>query len=123
MKAAIFGLLVAMVAQAQTTTQDAREEVGPWRQQGSLVSIEIAKGQPLRFFVVGREEAKVDLKDVKLTVRRLRPYPGRVLNAQRSGDHFVLSEPLELNGPTDLEVTANVKEKVDVIKFKLPKQP
>lgn len=116
-------IIVSGFAFAQTEPQDGREAVGPWRQQGNLVSIEIARGQPLRFFVVGREEAKVDLADVTLTVRRLKPYSARVLTAKRSGDHFVVSEPIELNQETDLEVTAAVKNRVDVLKFKIPKRP
>lgn len=89
------------------------------RQQGRLFTVQLVLGEPLRFFVVGREEAKVDLNDLTLTVRRLKPYPGKVISLDRQNDYFVTSEPNELQDATALEVTAKTKAKVDKIHFKI----
>jgi hypothetical protein len=90
-----------------------------FRQEGQLVSVRIVKGEPVRIFVVGREEAKLDMSSLKLTVRRIHPYPGKVLSINRKNDYFVISEPIDFQKTTDLEVTTKVKDKSETLQFKL----
>ena len=64
------------------------KDTDTWRAEGEMLSLRISKGNPWRIFVVGREEAKIDPATLKLTVRRLKPYPGRVIAVDRKGEHF-----------------------------------
>lgn len=89
-------------------------------QQGQLVSVRLVLGEPIRIFVVGKEEAKLDLSKLKLTVRRLKPYPGKVLSLdQNVGGYFTISEPVNLKEPTDLDVTTKIKDQTETLHFKL----
>lgn len=99
------------------------ENGGIWKQQGSLVSVQIVKGKPLRIYVTGREEGKLDLADMKLTVRRMKPYPATQLKAELSSDHYVIAEPVDLKNGTELEVTTEVKQKIETLKFNLKEKP
>jgi hypothetical protein len=78
------------------------------RKNGQLVSLRIELGQPVRFFVVGREEAKID--SYKLSVRRLEPNPGKEIHLVPQGDHFILQEAVDPRNPFKLEVTAHLLE-------------
>lgn len=68
------------------------------RQDGQIFSIRIVRGQPLRIFVLGREEAKVNLSDLKLTVKRLKPYPSQTLTLAKDGESFIVKGAQEANG-------------------------
>lgn len=96
-----------------------RAESDSIRQQGQLVSIQLILGEPVRIFVVGREEAKIDLNDLSLTVRRLKPYPGKILSVDRYDNYFAISEPVDLKKLTVLEVTTRVKNKSEALQFKI----
>jgi hypothetical protein len=89
------------------------------RQDGQLVSIRIAVGEPIRIYVVGREEAKLDLKNLKLEVRRISPYPGTVLNLTREKDHYVITDKVDLDRENEIELTTKVKDKTESLKFKI----
>jgi hypothetical protein len=92
------------------------------RQEGQLLSVRLALGDPLRIFVVGREEAKIDLSNLEVTVRRLKPYPGQVLQAEQDGDHFFVPKNLELQKATDIEVKTKMKNVSETMQFKLDKK-
>lgn len=89
------------------------------KQQGRIFTVQLLLGEPIRFFVVGREEAKVDLNDLSVTVRRIQPYPGKVFSLDRQDDYFVVTEPNDLKSATTLEVTAKTKTKVDKVQFQI----
>lgn len=94
-----------------------------WRQEGQLVSVQISKGSPIRIFVVGREEIKIDPSTVDLTVRRIKPYPGKILNVDRSNNYFVISNPSEFRKTTELEIVTHVKDRKDeIFRFKLKQE-
>lgn len=94
------------------------------KQEGQLVTVQIAIGEPIRIFVVGKEEAKINLNDMKLTVRRLNPYPGKILNVTKSGDYFSVSEPTPTDHPTELEIKTKIKnKKEETFHFKLNNKP
>jgi hypothetical protein len=113
----------ALAAQA-TVLEPYQSDPNVLKQEGSLVSIQLVRGSPVRFFVVGKEEAKFDPSELTLTVRRLKPYPAKMLNVERENGFYVVSEPLDRNGPTDLEVTAKLKNKSETHHFKVEsKQP
>lgn len=95
--------------------------LGPdqWRKEGQLVSIQISRGEPIRIFVVGREEAKVDLSTLSLTVRSLKPYPGKVLSVDKHGNYYVFADPKELKKSKEIEVITRVKDKNETFRFEL----
>ena len=89
------------------------------KQQGKLFTIQIVPGEPIRFFVVGKEEAKLDLSSLAVTVRRVEPYPGKILSLDRQNDYFVSENSSELKDATAIEVTAKIKAKAETIRFQL----
>jgi len=93
------------------------------KQQGQFLTLQIKLGEPMRIFVLGREEAKMDLNELELTVRRLNPYPGKVLSVTREGDFFSVPESSELSNGGDLEIKTRVKNKnEETFLFKLDKK-
>jgi len=124
MKLSIFlnVVLTGVWGYAQSTTSEelVQSKVDILRQQGSLFSVHIVSGEPLKIFVVGREEAKLDLTNMKLLVRRLQPYPEKTLTIKKSGDHYTISEPLQENA--ELEVVPKVKGQSETFKFKIKAQ-
>jgi hypothetical protein len=89
------------------------------KQEGQLVSVQLVWGEPIRIYVVGREEAKFDPTQLALTVRRLKPYPAKVLKLTKLGDYFAVDDPTTFNSASDLEVTTQVKNKKETFHFKL----
>ena len=88
-------------------------------QEGRLVSVQIVMGEPVRIFVTGREEAKLDLNDLKLTIRRIKPYPGKVLDVKQRDDYFELSDQQAFRGTSDLEVKTKLKGETETMRFNL----
>lgn len=115
--------LVALLAVA-ANAQGLEDPLGPsnpsvLKQQGRLFTVQIVRGEPIRFYVVGREEAAVDLSKLSVTVRRLEPSPGRVLVLDRQNDYFVSQASSELKEATAIEVTAKTKSKVESIRLQI----
>jgi hypothetical protein len=98
--------------------QDALNQI---KQEGQFFSVQISKGEPIRIFVVGKEEANLDLSKLTVTVRRLKPYPGKVLKIDRLGGYFQVNDTKEFNSTTDLEISTKVESKDEVFKFNLKK--
>lgn len=120
MKRLILAVLMPLVVSAQSFVDDPNHPNSTvMRRQGQLVSVELVLGEPLRIFVVGREEAKVDLSDLSITVRRLKPYPGKVLSLDKFNNYYTISDPVDLKKPMDLEVTTKVKGKSETLHFKI----
>lgn len=120
MKNFIIAILLPLVASGQSFVDDPNHPNSTvMRRQGQLVSVEVVVGEPLRIYVVGREEAKLDFSNLTLTVRRLKPYPGKVLSLDKFNNYFTVSEPVDLKKPMDLEVTTKVKGKSETLNFKI----
>lgn len=90
-----------------------------WRKEGNLVTVQITKAQPLRIFVLGREEAKVDLSKLKITVRRIKPYPGKILKINQFNNYYTIADPAEIKKATDLEITTHFKNQDETFNFQL----
>lgn len=122
MKLLIFTLAFSISAFAQVSDNTIPLDSRTLRQEGQLFTIQMVLGEPIRFFVVGKEEAKVDLSELKMTVRRLKPYPGKVLSLDLENGYFVSTKLEDLRGATELEVTTLSKAKSDKVKFKMENQ-
>jgi hypothetical protein len=121
MKIFIMGFLFTLTCFAQDSFD---KRLGPssfetQMQQGRLVTVSVTLGNPLKIFVSGKEEAKFNLNNLKLTVRRLDPYPGEELVFDKSGRYYTV--PATQNGKTinELEVTTTIKGNTETFKFKL----
>jgi hypothetical protein len=120
MKLFLLLFLYSSLLFAQAYSDDpSRIDPNVMRASGNIVSLRLVLGEPIKLFVVGREEAKLDLSQLSLTVRRLSPYPGTNLKLNRLGDYFVLADSPELNQTTNIEVTAQVKNKIEKFQFKI----
>lgn len=123
MRFILFLFFISQLTSAQGPFEDpSRPGQGVFRQEGQLASVRIVIGEPIRIFVTGREEAKLDLTDVKLTVRRLKPYPEKVLTVSKTNDSYVVSDAVEFDKATHLEVTTNIKNKSEKLNFKIDKK-
>ena len=96
-----------------------QETLEKLKQEGQFFSIQITKDDPIRIFVVGREEAKFDPKKLSLTVRRLKPYPGKLLTVDRFDNYFLVNDTKEFKKTTDLEIITKIDNKKDVFTIKL----
>lgn len=124
MKILILSFLVSSLSFAQGVYESLnRPDLGTLRQQGKLVSVGIEVGQPIKIFVVGKEEAKLNLADLKLTVRQVKPYPGKILSTNRDGDYFTITDPVDLNKATDIEVTTKIDNKTETLNFTIENKP
>lgn len=89
------------------------------RQTGDLVSVRLVPGEPVHFFVVGKEEGQLDLSHMKLRVRRLSPGPEKTLSTKQNGNMFSLREKLDSSKPTQLEITTETPGKEESFRFQL----
>lgn len=92
------------------------------RQEGNMFTVRIVMGEPMRIFVLGKEEAKLDLSQLHLTVRRLQPYPAKMLTARRNGDYYIVTDLPASERTGDWEVTTKLKNKTETLRFKLQNQ-
>lgn len=99
-------------------------------QQGSLFSLKVVRGEPIKIFVLGKEEAEIDLSkielsadldtsDMSLSIRQVNPKPGKILTLTRFKDHFEINEPLKMEKELVLEVKASQKNKNETFKVKM----
>ena len=90
------------------------------KQQGKLVTVTLSRGEPLRIFVLGREEAQFDPSDFELTVRRLKPYPAKVMKVDAQGHYYSVQELTQTNEEREVEIKAKFKGKTETLKMKIP---
>lgn len=88
-----------------------------WRKEGQLVSVQVSRGNPIRIFIVGREEAKIDPNSMTVTVRRLKPYPAKTLSLDKFNDYFVVSDVQEFKKSKEIEITTKVKGSEETFRF------
>lgn len=120
----VLALAFSISAMAQGLDSPQSQSPQTFRQQGRLFTIELVWGEPLRFFVAGKEEGKLDLAEVKMTVRRLKPYPGREMKLSLENGAFTTAVAQDLKDATVLEVKAQSKTKTDKVRFELnPPKP
>lgn len=81
-----------------------------WRQDGQMVTVRVSRKSPIRIFVVGREEAKINPSNLRVTVRRAQPYPAKELKVDQYNNYYVVSDPAEANNITDLEITTHMND-------------
>ncbi len=116
-------LALAQVSPPGDIIDPSKGDLRSLQQNGSLVSVRLFPGQPLLIYVVGREEAKIDLSRLKLSVRRLSQGQSQDLPYRQEGRHYIIDEPLSREEPTDLEVTAQTPKKAETFHFKLTNTP
>ncbi len=88
-------------------------------QQGRLVTVSLTLGNPLKIFVTGKEEARFNLSNLKLKIRRLDPYPSEELVFDKTGRYYTVRIPQNGKSLNVLEITATVKDESESFQFKL----
>lgn len=92
------------------------------REQGSLFNIKFIPGEPIKIFIVGREEASVDLSktnwkadvdlaNLSVSLKQTNPNPGKILKIKRFEDHYIVDDPLKLTNGTELKLQIDDKGK------------
>lgn len=122
-------IVLMLFLSSQTLYSDQRAE-DPERssaevmmKEGRLMSVSLTLGNPIRIFVTGREEAKLDLSKMKLTVRRLQPYPAQELKVNKDGNFYtIVNRDLKNNAFQELEVTTSVYKASESFNFKINNQ-
>jgi hypothetical protein len=96
-----------------------REYQDEMRREGQFLTVHLSVGSPTRIFVVGKEEVKIDFSKLKLTVRRLNPYPGKVLKTDRYDNYFVVNDPVDIKKDAEFEINLETNQKTETFNFKL----
>src|SRR5690348_16426609 len=95
-------LIISIQTFAQNINVSNNSHLPELSQQGHLVSIQITRGNPIKIFVVGREEARLDLTKLELVVWRLSPERQK-LHIEKEGNYFTL-DPAIMGNSKDLEI-------------------
>lgn len=123
MKYAVFlGLVVmANAIQADQRSEDPlQSNIETMQKQGRLMTVSLTLGNPVRIFVTGREELKLDLAKMKVTVRRLQPYPPQELKVNNNGSFYtVVNKETETRPLEELEVTTSIYKTSETFNFKI----
>lgn len=124
LNAIIFSLLgMAIPSHAQKPEfNSSMSKTDQLRKEGQLVSVQISRGNPIRIFVVGREEAKIDPATMSLTVRRLKPYPAKVLKVDKYDNYFVVSDLKEFKNSKEIEIVTKLKGSDETFQFDLKEE-
>lgn len=112
-------LSLLIFAQSNTPTKTDFEVI---REQGSLFSLKFVPGKPIKFYIVGREEAEVDLSQTKwkadvdlanlsVSVKQTNTKVGKILKIKRFENHYIVDDPLQLTNGTELHL--QIKDKKD----------
>lgn len=120
--AVFFGLVIwgNVILADQRSEDPLQSNVETMQKQGRLMTVSLTVGNPIRIFVTGREEAKLDLSKMKLTVRRLHPYPQQELKVNRDGSFYtVINREAETHPFRELEVTTSIYKTSETFKFKI----
>lgn len=115
----LFLLNVSMARPVSPYTEKEKEMLV---RTGDMFTIQISRGEPIKIFILGREEAQLNLKDLKLKVRRLKPYPAKDLPIRFENDYFSVAGSSSKNPLEEIEITATKKlsqEKLNEEKFKV----
>lgn len=130
MKVVILLFLMLGTAQADNLRNPFMSDTEIISQQGSLVKVSVARGEPIKIFVFGRKEAEIDLStsqwdlefnpnDLSIGVKRVGPKFSKILKVERQKNHFVIANPETDEKVYTLEVTTDVKGKKEKFKFKI----
>lgn len=124
-------LLTSLFVFSQKTMPDsAKNEFEALSQQGSLFALKVVKGQPIKIFVIGREEAEIDLSKIELaadldisnlslSIRQTNPKPGKILKIKRIENHFEIAEPIAPKNDLVIEIQDTKKDKKETFKIKM----
>jgi len=123
--------LISFFIHAQKTTPDSeKNEFAVISQQGSLFSLKVVRGNPVKIFVLGNEAAEIDLSqidlsaeldvsDLSISIRQVGDKPGPFLKIKKVQKHFELVEPLTMTSETTFEMKAKQKNKEETFKVKM----
>jgi hypothetical protein len=92
------------------------------REQGSLLSVKLVPGQPIKIFIVGREEAEIDLSktnwaadvdlaNLSVSFKQTNPNPGKILRIKRFENHYIVDDPLTLTNGSEFNLQIKEKNK------------
>ena len=87
--------------------------------EGQFFSIRMVRGEPTRFFVLGKEQAKLDLSTLRLTLKKHAAYKSQTLSLDLENNYFVLPEPVDFEAGSELELTASSREKTETLQIRI----
>lgn len=122
MKLLLF-LLLPLCLRAEVPGDPSRPELESLRREGQIVSLRLAPGNPLKIFVLGKEEARLDLAKLRLTVRRLEPNPVGELLVRNKDGYFSVDALGDHKEPQTIEISTKLGEKTETFRFRLKSQP
>lgn len=124
-------LLISSVVLAQGKAHDpTASDIQVLSQQGDLVSVKVVVGEPVKIFVLGREEVHLDFSNLKinaeydssglsLQVKKIKPSSKKILTLVKHTDHISVKDSEKNEKPYELEVTTKVNNKLEQFKFKI----
>ncbi len=92
------------------------------REQGNLFSVKLVPGQPIKIYVVGREEAEIDLSktswaadvdlaNLSVSFKQTNPNPGKIFKIKRFENHYIVDDPLALTKGSEFNLQIKEKNK------------
>lgn len=115
MKRSLLFLFIAPMALAQSFFADPVGTKSPTQPlESQMLSIRVVIGEPIKIFVVGREEAVLDWSSLELSVRRLNPFP-QDLAVERRESYFMVPA----QSTADLEVTAKANGQQEKLRVRV----
>lgn len=127
--------LVSIFLISAQPANPAQTDIEVIREQGSLLNIKFVPGKPIKIFIVGREEAEVDLSQTKwkadvdfsnlsVSLKQTNPNPGKILKIKRFENHYIVDDPLQLTNGTELRLDIDDKNKKHhTFKVKVKEKP
>ncbi len=114
-------MLALKILFAQAPMNGSNAIDGEFSQKGQLVSIRLVPGKPVRLFVVGKEEARMDLSTLKVTVWRISKDRKDFVPVKQEDGYFTFQPSVTSAGPMELEVNAKPKAglKDETFRFKV----
>ena len=104
--------------QVFSAPDDSNNQSGVFKKEGQLVSVQLTPGKPIKIFVVGREEAQVDLKKLDVKIRRVSPGPGATLEYNLKNGFYEVKE-VDAKDLNELEITTTLGAKSEKFHFQL----
>lgn len=114
----LFYVLSTSARPASPYTEREKEMI---MQQGQIFTIQLTQKEPIKFYVLGREEARLNPKTLQVKVRRITPYPARDLPIRFEGDYYYIPQEPADSPLHEIEITTSTKQNTETFKIELKK--
>lgn len=114
-------ILISLTVIDWALAQSAYTASERFNREGRYVKITLLMGNPVKIFVSGKEQARLDLSKFKMEFRPQKGGSWQELKINDYGEYYTAETPLDVSAPNTLEVKTTLKNtKSEIFRFKLP---